>query len=275
VTSLLAALAKAIFSRDSREPGASLSDNLTYPEACRRAATEPEFFASFRRHPDYTRILEHVTAQQGQAYLDLIARDAELFAAIDTFRLNDLYGNPVTHAYPAAGKISPSTLRYVKVLADLQAAFGNLDGLDVCEIGVGYGGQCRVIDAWCRPASYCLVDIAPALALARRYFDNFSIDTPLTYQTMDELGAASFDLAISNYAFTELARPLQDIYLAKVILRSRMGYITYNEVTPAAFNSYKAEQLLETIPGATRLEEKPLTHPGNCIIVWGANATAT
>ena len=84
-----------------------------------------------------------------------------------------------------------------------------------------------------------------------------------------QLAAADYGLVISNYAFTELTREIQDEYLSKVILRAQRGYITYNEITPPSYRSYRAEELLAMIPGARRLPEAPLTHPANCIIQWG------
>ncbi len=39
-----------------------------------------------------------------------------------------------------------------------------------------------------------------------------------------------------------------------------------------SFNSYKPDELAAMIPGVKILKEEPLTHPKNCIIVWGANA---
>ncbi len=74
---------------------------------------------------------------------------------------------------------------------------------------------------------------------------------------------------ISNYAFTELPRTIQEVYLRKVILRSKRGYITYNEITPPAFRSLKVDELTAIIPGTRILKEEPLSHPRNCIIVWG------
>ena len=41
------------------------------------------------------------------------------------------------------GKISPNTLKYIKVLMDLKKHWKTLDNMEICEIGVGYGGQCR------------------------------------------------------------------------------------------------------------------------------------
>lgn len=248
----------------------SVSDNDAYPALCLQASRDERVFAGFRSNPVYNAILEHVTEEQGRQYLEIVAADGKLLAAMSRFRSNDDFGGPRTFEYPGIGRISPSTLRYVKVLADLRARFGSLDRFHVCEIGVGYGGQCRIINAWFAPARYYLVDIAPALALARRFLERYPVPAVLEYRTMDELPSRNFDLVISNYAFTELPRPLQDAYLEKVILRSARGYITYNEISPREFRSYKAEELLRIIPGARTLQERPLTHPMNCIIIWGA-----
>jgi hypothetical protein len=248
----------------------SVSDNQAYPQLCLQASNDDRVFDSFRRNPIYNEILEHVSEDQGEAYLEIISRDAEIFGAMSRFKENDDFGNPRTFEYPSIGRISPSTLRYVKVLADLKTHFKTLDNFDICEIGVGYGGQCRIINAYFKPASYCLVDIGPALALARRYLDNYVLPTEVSYATMDDLAPRDYDLVISNYAFTELPRSIQDVYLGKMILRSRRGYVTYNEITPAEFNSYKATELLAIIPNSRINKEEPLTSPRNCIIVWGA-----
>jgi len=78
---------------------------------------------------------------------------------------------------------------------------------------------------------------------------------------MNELAPEDHDLLVSNYAFTELPRSIQDVYFRKVVSRSKRGYITYNEITPPEFRSYKAPELVEMIPGAHVLKEEPLTHP--------------
>lgn len=250
----------------------SLSDNQSYPQVCLDATHDLRLFGQFRRHPVYNLILEHVTHEQGSEYLRLASQDAEVMARIDEFKQNDAWGNPRMHTYPGVGEVSPTTLRYVKVLADLKRLFTSLDGLDICEIGVGYGGQCRVVNAFFKPASYRLVDIEPALGLAQRFLDNFALPATIAYRTMNELETRPYDLVISNYAFTELRRSIQDVYLQRVILRSKRGYITYNEINPPEFRSYKARELVDMIPGAKILEEVPLTCPNNCIIVWGMTA---
>ncbi len=247
----------------------SLSDNQAYPQVCIQASNDYRIFNNFRNHPIYNQILEHVSEEQGSEYLQLISKDAEILASINDFRPNDNYGGPIMYEYPEIGMISPSTLRYIKVLVDLKDYFQTADNLNICEIGIGYGGQCRVINAFYKPATYCLVDIQPALSLAQRFLDNYILHSTLAYKTMNELGQRKYDLVLSNYAFTELPRTIQDIYLSKVVLNSKRGYITYNEITPMEFNSYKSDELVAMIPGAKILREEPLTHPKNCIIVWG------
>jgi putative sugar O-methyltransferase len=247
----------------------SVTDNEEYPQTCLEASHNYRAFGIFRQNPAYTSALEHVTEAQGQACMDIIATDPQISTALEEFRHNDSYGSPFVCEYPSVGRFSPTTLRYVKVLVDLKSYFGSLDNHRICEIGVGYGGQCRVINAYFKPASYCLIDILPALGLAQRYLDNYVLPSVMSYMTMNQLPVTESDLVISNYAFSELRRPIQEAYLKKVILPAKRGYVIFNQIAPADFQSYTVAELLQLIPGARVFEERPLTHPHNCLIVWG------
>lgn len=52
----------------------SLSDNEIYPDFCNKASLNSKVFSNFRRNPVYLQILEHVTKDDGQKYLDEIKR---------------------------------------------------------------------------------------------------------------------------------------------------------------------------------------------------------
>jgi hypothetical protein len=247
----------------------SLSDNGRYPQVCLDATADVSTFRHFRRIRNYTAILEHVTPEQGSAYLEKVVQRPELLAALPRFGRNDMAGNPRLHCYPGYGHFSPTTLRYVKVLSDLLDRFGPLDGLSICEIGVGYGGQCRVIDEWSRPAEYCLVDIRPALGLAERFLDQFALSTPIELRTLNALRTRDWDLVISNYAITEMPREVQDAYMERVVRNARRGYITFNRINPPEFRSLEVDDFIRSIPGAEVAKEDPLTHPGNVVITWG------
>jgi len=148
----------------------SLSDNQSYPQVCIQACHDYRVFNNFRRNPIYNKILEHVSEKQGAEYLKIISNDPDILSAITNFKPNDNYGNPRMYEYPNIGMISPSTLRYIKVLTDIKKHFQTADNLNICEIGVGYGGLCRVINAYSKPATYCLVDIQPALDLTKNFW---------------------------------------------------------------------------------------------------------
>ena len=246
----------------------SLSDNQSYPQVCLDAANNFRYFNKFRRNPIYMAIVETVSFDIGRKYLDFLLKHGDILN-IEELKKNDKWGGTIESYYPEIGEISPTTLRYIKVVADLRKYFSNLDKLEICEIGIGYGGQCRIIDSVFSPSSYCLVDIHPALLLSKRYLDNYVLNAVLEFRTMNELGYKTYDLCLSNYAFSELPRSIQDVYLKKVILNSKKGYITYSEnFTPLSFNSYKVEELLKIIPGSVKVAEEPVTGP-NVIILWG------
>ncbi len=263
---------KKLFKKKTRY-STSLSDNQTYPDACLKASTDMKTFNNFRRNRDYRRILEHVDKEKGELYLKEINKNSKILDHIEKFRENDNWGHPFIYDYPGIGIINPSTIRYIKVLSDLELLFGSLDNMNICEIGVGYGGQCRIINSIYKPSHYTLVDIKPALMLTQRYLDNYILNSVVDYKTMNELEIKSYDLVISNYAFTELPRSIQDVYLRKIILNTKKGYITYNQINPDYFSSYNEKELSGMFEDSVIMEEKPLTKKNNCIIAWGHKNT--
>jgi len=251
----------------------SLTDNGKYPEFCQQAIHDDSLFNDFRRNETYTFALEHDSQKQGLEYLE-VAKNLKFFADyIEEFKQNDTVGNPIKFNYDQIGEISPTTTRYIKVLSDLEREFGTLNNLNICEIGVGYGGLCRIIDSYFRSVkSYCLVDLQPVLGLTQKYLNHFQINTSISYKTAEDLSVEDrYDLVISNYAFTELRREVQDIYLEKIILNSQKGYITYNQINFLDFNGYSVDELMEIIPNGKILYEIEMTNPGDCILVWSQN----
>jgi hypothetical protein len=247
----------------------SLTDNGEYPEFCDLALQDDRLFSNFRQNPIYNYALEHDSAEQGVEYLAVAQKLKNLSDHIEEFKKNDQVGNPIVSTYEGIGEISPTTTRYIKILSDLQQEFGTLDDLNICEIGVGYGGLCRIIDSYFRVKSYCLVDLESVLKLARKYLEHFQINTSLTSKPMELLSADDkYDLVISNYAFTELRTEIQDVYLEKIILKSRRGYITYNNVNSPNFRSYTKDELVKMIPNVRVLKEIELTNPQDCILAW-------
>lgn len=151
----------------------SLSDNGQYPEFCYLASRHEEIFQDFKRHAVYNAILEHLNDEQGAAYLERILNDYD-FRLTDeqwgNILLNDSLGNPRRFTYEFDNKIltvSATTLRYTKVLMDIAAFFNIGEIKTVAEIGIGYGGQCRLLMNLLPIERYNLIDL-PEVYCARR-----------------------------------------------------------------------------------------------------------
>ena len=247
----------------------SISDARAFPAHAAAAADNAARFAAFKQDPEFRVVIENLTCEHGRQYLETaLEQTPSLASQLELFRENDRVGSPRTCSYGERGSFSPTTLRYVKVLSDLTRLFGSLDGARIVEIGGGYGGQCYVISAVARPASYTLVDIEPVLALQRRYLQELGV-TKIRLETAKSLEPPhNYDLVISNYAFSECIRSVQRYYIDNVLGRSARGYITCNWLR-SHFVSMTREDLLAAVPGARFEPDRPVINSRTSIMVWG------
>lgn len=252
----------------------SVSDNGSYISCVQEAVQNARAFASFKHDKRYRAILEHVTKKQGDVYLEIIKQESPfLITQIDDFKDNDLIGGSITYDFQDIGHISPSTLRYVKVVSDLMNLFGEKIGGYVAEIGVGYGGQLLVADKVFNFKKYDLFDLPPVLSLASKYIESHILNG--TYQTItlnQHQGDVDYDLVISNYAFSELPSKLQHKYVKKILSKAKRGYLTMNSGQPDSIfqdDKLSLNELRQLLPKFEVLPERPLTARGNYLIVWG------
>lgn len=250
------------------------SDNGSYVRFVQSAVLDYKKFKNFKRHPDYQAILEHVTEDEGEKYLDIIKNNSpELLNNINQFKDNDLVGGPITYDYPEIGNISPSTLRYIKVASDLKKYFGSDIGQKVAEIGVGYGGQLLINDKIFDIKSYYLFDLPPVLSLVSKYLESHILNCAYKLFTLNQYGGdESYDLVISNYAFSELPSQLQIKYIEKIISKSKRGYLTMNsgfENSAFTNNKLSFNDLKRLLPPFEMVSEYPITADNNYIIIWG------
>lgn len=237
------------------------------------AADDNEVFKNFKIHPDYHYMLEHVREDHGKIYIEQIKVNAPyLLQFLPKFITNDTLGNPKRYYYETIqATVSPTTLRYIKVLADICNLFGSLDDLDIVEIGVGYGGQCKIINDCFKPKSYTLIDLPGALLLSKRCLDHFKVKNVI-YKPAKELTKKEYDFCISNYAFTEIGRNYQDFYVDRVISGSNKGYMTCNFMDQRqSENALSTEEIKDLKSDGLFLPEVPLTGNHNKIYVWNTN----
>jgi putative sugar O-methyltransferase len=263
---------KYLSAKIAREKTSASEHQEGFLAVCRLAARCDSVFRVFKRNRHYRAVLEHVSEEQGREYLKVIEEeDEELPKYVSKFQENDLQGSPITFDYDI-GRFSPTTLRYVKVLADLRNIFGDLSGLDICEIGAGYGGQCKIVSDVFSVASYTIIDLETVIPLIRKYLERLGVRN-VVYLTQDKITEGiEFDLVVSNYAFSECIRRVQDHYLDKILKKAQRGYLTCNyDGATNETSPYNKEEIVERISEnhiVRILDEKPRTAPMNFILVW-------
>ena len=196
-----------------------------YLNVCNYAANSDEFFKQFKSHPAYRHVLEHVSFEEGQQYLKEI--DIDYLDKLEEVKENDSLGSPVIYEYPSVGEISPTTIRYIKNTSDIINKFGNSFD-SIVEIGGGYGGLCKVLSSFIKFEQYLLLDLEECNLLSRKYLSHFDLPT-LSYRSeeIDEIDE-NFDLLISNYAFSECHKEVQQDYIERFIKKSNNFYIMHN-----------------------------------------------
>jgi hypothetical protein len=241
----------------------------SYTTYCQRVTEDESEFKRFKSDQTYCSVVQTVSYWEGRLYLREIEEDyPDLIRHFDSFKKIDSIGNPKLFSYGRHGNLAPTMLRYTKVLGDLTTLFGDLSGLRVVEIGCGYGGQCALLKTMFNISSYTLVDLTPVLRLTEKCLTRLELADNVQFLTMDQLPEGEkYDLFISNYAFTELSRDIQDVYWEKTVRGTTRGYLTFNSNDI----SYPKEELLRRLEHPRVFEERPQTADNNCIITWGAD----
>ena len=268
----------------------SVSDNGTFPEFCYLAAKRDEVFRNFKVHPVYCQILPgrlfdyavYIGAECLRSFLEnpdfnIENVDWEKVLKHDSIGAPEMVTYGVNHC-GSTGTITCSQLtpRYIKVAADVFSMFDTQKIKVVAEIGVGYAGQCNVLMNLLPIEQYNLVDLPEVLLLAERCLTEIGLTENIRYIDGTHLyHDVPCDLLISEFAFSELVRSVQDVYLEKIILKSKAGYITWNDGIEKKVwdtDGYTLQEILSLIPGARAIQIPPKMYQGDqetCTILWG------
>jgi len=248
------------------------SQNRFYVQSVKNINKYPRKFKKFRRIYDYREILEHVDYNLGNAYLSRIKmNENEILNFTDKFIENDKIGNPRRYNYAGIGMISPTTLRYISVATDLRRIFGK-KGMDhVAEIGGGYGGQASILNKIDWFNQYSIYDLEDVQFLIKKFLKSQNMNNVL-FPSIKNPNESNYDLVISNYAFSELPKELQLVYMEKILLRSKNGYLIMNSGrsnrTHRSNGKMSLAEIKNFIPNLDILEENPITGPDNYVIFW-------
>jgi hypothetical protein len=246
----------------------SISDEPNYLAVCLLALQDHQVLAKFKRCHEYRLVLEHVTRHQGKLYLEYIKGNNLVLQNMKVVSSKEI-GDPLEFLYEGIGYCSPTQIRYAKIMQDLQLLFDLSQVKSISEIGVGNGGQAAQICNLISPESYNFIDLEPVLDITNLLISNYDFDTDFNYLNPNNLDAVGADLLISNYAFSELNKVTQDVYLEKVLYNSKRGFMLYNNIHENPEMGYIASEILELVPGSAAFAEDPCTYPGNLLIAWG------
>jgi len=205
-------------------------------------------------------------------FVSVVVRDDKKLAR---FRKNlSKVGSPRVYYYPQLGWISPTVIRYLYVNQRILDLFSSKGVQKVGEIGIGFGGQFAITSKSMRLTEYSMYDLPVVLSLSERTLGNANLlNGSFKQQSIDPVIPNSFDLVISNYAFSELPAEVQRDYISKIFKNTPCGYLTMNsgrsDVTGRSFGKVSLAEIKAAIPSCEILEEDPITGPDNYIIVWG------
>lgn len=274
----------------------SLSHDKKYLDACEQAIAELQLTgnSNFKQDKRYNWVLENLTPQDGEPILiNILSRYPLLLAHFSNFAKNDLIGNPVKAKYSLSNiqipPISPTTLRYINVLGHILSIFGpRAITNSIVEIGCGYGGQKFIIEQYLRALGLCVplytcIDLLKPSDLQREYhiaiekqiglmkFSDRSEYLSYSEKSLSTVSHRRYDFCISNYAFSECYKEVQDTYLQKIILKSKAGYMILNDIKEEnkRYDFYTYDELLEMIPNSKLISEEPISAGKNKVLIWG------
>lgn len=244
----------------------SASDYQNYTTLCKNASENDDIFNTFKSDPNYTEVLEHVYPPLGLQYLNhaiTINNQTIDQNAINIFKKIDFYGNSRKYDFPNIGLLSPTILRYFSVLGDINRLYGSLDDKTIVEIGAGYGGQSMMINLFHNVKKYIIVDLPEVISLVKKFLMKNNMDlTKYEFYTYDTVPEINSDYLISNYAFSECFKQIQDVYLNKLINKTKNFYMTIN----LGEGVYTPDELKEKIKGPISIiPEMPISAGTNLL----------
>ena len=250
----------------------SLSDVDTYLSVV-RGVLSGECDHNFRACAQYQDVLEHVSYDLALQYLQGLENWRPWRKLLESELANQFreIGSPPTYPFRTAGTsqvLNPTFIRYAHVAKDLEERFGSLATLKVGEIGVGFGGQTALSHEIAGLKDVILFDLPEVNELATWFLSKTSPNVSVKKVDGRNPLRTKVDLVVSNYAFSELNRDVQESYFQNVIQHSARGYLLWNRLSETRQGGITAESFVSRVPNARLEPESPLSFKGNVLITW-------
>ena len=232
---------------------------------------------NFKNNPEYNNILEHVSREQGEYYLNLIRQDfgdITFKQIIDFSSINDKYGEPKKETYIYVNKeevkSSPTSIRYIYHALLILKHYKDNTSSEIVEVGCGYGGLflaicffSRILDI--KIDKYYFIDLPPVCNLINSYLlinkDHISINYEI-HNSNDYVNKISKNnlFFISNYCFTEIKDECRNNYIEYLLPNVSCGFIIWQTVfgfnIENAYKILKVKYIKEELPQTASKENK-------------------
>lgn len=235
----------------------------------------PIYEWTFKSHPSYQVVLEHVTPKQGYEYLLEIQKKFGVFFnthkqyLIKLCVINDLYGNPNKFSFENFTLCSPANLRYILhgllILSYIQQL--GMNNINIIEIGGGYGGLCFYIYKMAgffniTIKTYNIFDLPEPMALQKKYLHVHGVEN-IKFMNLDDYENVKLSSScteksltlpedcflVSNYAYSEITMDLQKKY-TKYVLNPYVshGFLAWNFINVYNFIENKQLCIVDEFP---------------------------
>ena len=203
--------------------------------------------SNFKSNYRYNAILEHVSYNQGNEYLNLIENE---FSEItienmkNYLKLNDAYGQPKCEKFTANnGEIlicSATSLRYIYHALLILKHLKEVNLKSIVEVGCGYGGLYLAICYFSdilniEIDNYYFIDFPEVNNLIDNYIkiNETSLNKKINYylhncfEYGDSIKEDNELFLISNYCFTEISQEHRNNYINKLFNKVKNGFIIW------------------------------------------------
>jgi hypothetical protein len=226
----------------------SISGTMDWPRACAALASGALTSKNFRRIHAVRQVVETLGPVDGRHFARWIRDSAPGYLTDKRVAAIDAWGNPIR--WPAAclgtpRAFSPTTLRFLAHALWLKKEGFVKEGGTVVEIGVGFGGL-AAMNAIVSNATTIMIDLPPVAKAAMLQMRELGLGN---FASNDQSKATAGDVCfISNYAFTELSREMQDAYVDVFIRHAERGVILSNaSVFAQHMRSRDNNQIIELV----------------------------
>lgn len=232
-------------------------------EFCSKFAKE--LFPIFRSHPTMVRVVEGSPIKAGKWNLRRLKKNRIFHDTVKEFSTSDTIGSPQNLIkFTSRGRaidMNPTSLRYVNNVLNFLELFGpsilSPNYLDtekgiIVEIGGGYGGECKMANDLALKLfgskidkRWNIFDLDSSVPLLSRWLDTFGYEASINPTFVS---SSKIILVVSNAAFSEMDRDLQEKYFNEIILSAQSGYIIENFSTfSARFGGFTREEFIDRL----------------------------